>query len=97
MDSNRRPLLTIQARTQLVATGGNDFRLFEPFLGLPICHQLPLVAPALLHKCSIRGSSVKATHDGMQADINHLSPKEGVESSPGVILSRSVARRVVAP
>ena len=26
-------LLTIQARLQLVATGGNGFGLFEPFLG----------------------------------------------------------------
>ena len=46
-------VLTIKVPRQLVATGGNGFSLIPPFPGLPICHRLPLVAPARLHKRSI--------------------------------------------
>jgi catechol 2,3-dioxygenase-like lactoylglutathione lyase family enzyme len=38
---------------QLDATYGTGFRLSKPFCGRPICHRLPPVAPALLHKRSI--------------------------------------------
>jgi hypothetical protein len=50
-DSNRRPLFTIL--TQPVATHGNGFRLISRFRGHRICHRLPPVATARLHKRSI--------------------------------------------
>jgi hypothetical protein len=42
-------------RSETVAVGCQQLRigLFERFLGRLICGQLPLVAPAGLHKCSI--------------------------------------------
>jgi hypothetical protein len=42
------PLFTMRSDRQPVATHGNDFRVSEPFWGRPICHRLPLVAPARL-------------------------------------------------
>ena len=43
----------MRTRSQLLATGGNGFRLFQPFFGFPICHRLPPVATAGLHEGSI--------------------------------------------
>jgi RimJ/RimL family protein N-acetyltransferase len=41
---------------QPVATHGNGLRLLSRFRGRPICHRLPAVATALLHKCPIHCS-----------------------------------------
>jgi hypothetical protein len=54
-DSNRRPPPTMRPERQPVATHGNGFPYLSRFFGFSICHRLPPVAPALLHKCSIRG------------------------------------------
>jgi hypothetical protein len=55
---------------QPVATHGNGFRLFEPFLRLS---HLPPVATALLHKCSIR-CRLSSQHAGAtQADLDHFA------------------------
>src|SRR5438445_10808689 len=52
-DSNRRSLLTIAPkRLPWVATACGSACL-NGLRGCSICHRLPLVAPARLHKCSI--------------------------------------------
>lgn len=46
------PLLTMRSGTVAVGCHRLPIGLFERFPGSPICHWLPPVAPAGLHKCS---------------------------------------------
>jgi hypothetical protein len=48
------PLLTIKVQGQRVATRGNGCGLIWGFRRSRVCHRLPLIAPARLHKRSIR-------------------------------------------
>ena len=46
--------LTIKVQGQRAATDGNGFGSILGFRRSRVCHRLPLIAPARLHKRSIR-------------------------------------------